>query len=464
MTDAQKGLYAALQGHAAGGRYPFHMPGHKGNKACLPDDLLPMDVTELPGLDILSRAQGPIAETQCRYAQIYGAAESFLLVNGATAGVAAALCAACREGETVVMARNSHRSAYGALVLSGARPIYVYPPVLPLGFAGAVTPLAVAAALERSQGAAAVFVTSPTYEGVVSDIAGIAVVCRKYGALLIVDESHGAHFPYHGAFPRGALFWGADLVVHSLHKTLPVLGQSALLHVKGPRADRERIALYLSILQTSSPSYMLMGVMDAFAASDQVGSFSAYVDRLRRVRERLGQCRRLRLWQPAPGEAFDFDIGKLILYTDIVDGKGLWDDFAGQGLDLEMHGQRHVLAMTSPADTPEGFDRLEVAAVAIDRRLITKDTNLPPPALFDAAEALMVCTPREAVHRPWERVPLMDAVNRVSAQFVTPYPPGIPLLVPGEAVTATAVEQMGRIQAAGGAILAGEDGWMSVLI
>ena len=257
-------MYRHLQEYLSKGVYPFHMPGHKRNPVFFPVELTGMDLTEIPGMDILRDATGIIRDLQCKIADFYGADESFILVNGSSAGIVAAICAACNEGDKLYAARNGHVSMFNGMALSGALPIYISPKVAETGtlgitgLAGGIDP----SQLDNMEEGAAVIVVSPTYEGFVSDIKAIAEKVHSCGGMLIVDEAHGAHFPFHSAFPDSALNMGADIVVQSFHKTLPVLGQLAVLHVKGQRVDTGRLKFYLQAMQTTSPSYMLMAQLD----------------------------------------------------------------------------------------------------------------------------------------------------------------------------------------------------------
>ena len=432
-----EGLYGFLQNYAAQGAYPFHMPGHKRNPAFLPPSLATMDVTEIPGTDNLHQPDGLILQLQERLACLFGAEQSFLMVNGSTGGNLAAITALCGEGAAVLMARNAHRSAFGALVLSGARPVYVMPSLTEHGFCGSVSPAGIEAQLRANPDVRAVFITSPTYEGAVSDVAAIAKIAHTHGVPLIVDEAHGAHMGFSDIFPRTALACGADVVIQSLHKTLPFLSQTSVLHIQGSLVDHARLKKMLAIVQTSSPSYILMAQADyalAMLEKDGAALFRAYADRLSACREALGGLRNIRLFTDET-----IDVSKLVfLLPDGLPGRvfeaKLREEFRVQ---LEMSGLSHGIALTSPADTDEGFERLLQGVKSMDAAWAADDargTKAAVPMLLPAMPDA-VLSPRAAANGETTLVPLTGAEGRIAADFLIPYPPGIPLAAPGERLT-----------------------------
>ena len=390
-----KSLYEELEQYNKQRPYPFHMPGHKGNPAFLPPiQLSHLDVTELENTDNLHNPTSCIKETERRISKLYGADASFLLVNGSTSGIVAAICAICNEGDLLAVDRNCHRSVHSGMILSGAKPVYFWP--------------------NRGEipKAKAVIVTSPTYEGFVLDIAAIAKEVHSWGGILIVDEAHGAHFPFHDIFPKGALLQGADVVVHSFHKTLPAFSQSAVLHVKG--LDIAPFRKQLSYIQTSSPSYLIMAATDYMLNTLQSSKhyFEGYVENLLDFRKAASDLL-------IPND----DIGKLILANPKI--------AKTPGLAFELTTPAYTLAMTSVADTKEGFDRLASAIKGF------KGTS--PFAGFGAeprgfALPEVVFSPKEASTKKTKKARLKDSIGEVSGSFVAPFPPGIPLLAPGERI------------------------------
>jgi len=431
-------MYEQLQKYLANDIYPFHMPGHKRNPQFIPPNLLNLDMTEIPGMDVLSSPTGIIHELQTEIAKFYGAEHSFLLVNGSSAGILAAVCATCTDGGTLAVPRNVHASVYNAMVMSGAMPVYIMPEITADGLAGGITP----SAFDSMPKGAAVLVVSPTYEGFVSDISAIASRVHSKGGVLIVDEAHGAHFPFSKEFPLSALSQGADIVIQSLHKTLPAPSQCAVLHVKGPRIDTNRIKFLINAVQTSSPSYILMSVCDYMLRLlwQQPKYFQDYICRLKKIRAYLPGEKNsapLRLsGRERVGEhaIYDIDPGKLLFtsHTDIS-AEAIAEIMAKEyKVQMEMAAGRHILAMTSVADTDEGFDRLKAAVDGLKSKLPTIDIDEPLPPSFFMLE--IVIPPRQAISLPSKEVPWEDAAGQVSAQLVAKYPPGIAILAPGERI------------------------------
>ena len=432
-----RSLYEQLAIYIRQGKYPFHMPGHKGNPEFLPPDsltkadfLLELDVTELEETDNLYSPTGCIAETQRRIAALYGADESFLLVNGSTAGIIAAIGAVCEDGDILAVARNCHRAVFSGMVWSGAHPLYFLPEQ------GRVAVETVIGILNRCPHAKAVVITSPTYEGVVSDIKAIADVVHSRDRILIVDEAHGAHFPFHEVFPRGALMQGADIVIHSFHKTLPAFSQSAAVHVKGKRVDTNRLKQCLACVQTSSPSYLIMATTDYMLNILQENPmyFERYTESLLALRKSLN-----RWLLEMPGEDIgkpDFsraDVSKLVL--TVSNGHKLGDEY---GLAFEIITRDYTLAMTSVADTSEGFDKLKNALgskIAKGADPVKVGSRILEQGIEEIAFPNVVISPREAMTKKTRTAKLSDSIGEISGSFLMPYPPGIPVLAPGELMT-----------------------------
>ncbi|MBQ8287760.1 MAG: aminotransferase class I/II-fold pyridoxal phosphate-dependent enzyme [Clostridia bacterium] len=450
-------LLTLLSQYSQGESYPMHMPGHKRNLDFLKlPDPVAIDITEIHGFDNLHAAEGVLKNAMDRAAALWGARKSHFLVNGSSSGILAALSATLPAGGTVAMDRASHKSAYHALELRDLTPRYLRRPIDPeTGVFGALSPAEVERVLTASPDVGAVLVTSPTYEGVVSDIRAIADVVHAHGALLIVDEAHGAHLGFTPFFPKSAVTEGADVVVQSLHKTLPALTQSAILHIGSERVSEEKIAKFLSYYQTSSPSYLLMAGMDACVSllrehGDEL--FAAYEARLRRFRQRTAELVHIRLLGGDSPAMWRFDPGKLYfsLRTTHLTGEAF-----GQMLREEFHIEPEMttadgcLCMTSIADPDEGFDRLADAVNAIDDRLAETLATPRPAVTFLPDLPEMVSTPAEAAECPTETVSLTDAAGRIAGESIWAYPPDIPLLVPGERIDAGMIEIFAALQKSG---------------
>jgi arginine/lysine/ornithine decarboxylase len=405
-----------------------------------------MDLTEISGLDNLHNPKGAIAKTQELLAKIYHADESFILVNGSSCGIIAAICAVCGENETIIMPRNSHISAFHGLVFSGAKPIYYYPKIKPEGYFCAVEPFAIEKMIRNNPSAKAVLAVSPTYEGFVSDIKKILEICCKYEKILIVDEAHGAHFPFYEGFPKSASHCGADIVINSLHKTLPTMTQSAVLHVNGKTMDRQRLKYFLGSVQTTSPSYIFMGVVDEALRRlyNNKSLFDNYLNLLRAARKNLTNNMNIRLINTD-------DPGKLLFaLPDKIQGGEVEEILMKEyKIALEMVRPHYVLALSSVADRAFGFARLTKGIGDLDTRInraVPMGNGIYTDA-YDFAKTEMVCTPREATFSfASETVRVSDSIGRVSAEFINEYPPGVPLLVPGERIHEAAALRMCRIK------------------
>ena len=282
-------LFDKLNTYKDSGVYPFHMPGHKMGRGIPLQDAFAMDITEIHGFDNLHQADGIIAEAQKMCAKTFGARESFFLVNGSSCGIIAAIMSTCSDQEPLIVARNSHKSVMDGFVMSGAQPNYVMPQAVE-GFDifGAVSADSIEKACSQHPNAKAVMIVSPTYEGIVSDVERIAAVVHEKNMILIVDAAHGSHMHFHSFFPKTAIECGADIVIESLHKTLPCPTQASVLHVSGQRVDTERLKKCLAMVQTSSPSYVLMASIDwcrAYLDSDGRADFEIYVRHIKEFRQ-----------------------------------------------------------------------------------------------------------------------------------------------------------------------------------
>ncbi len=444
-------LYDKLKSYSSSDYYGFHMPGHKrrgirkaGGGVSLPYDI---DITEIDGFDDLHHARGILKNAQERAARVFHADETHFLVNGSTVGILSAVCGITEKGDTILVARNCHKSVYHAINLNELNPVYLYPGFdSRVGLNTEIRPQDVIEALERYPKVRAVVIVSPTYDGVVSDVTAIAKAVHAKGLPLIVDEAHGAHFGFHNAFPENANRCGADIVIHSVHKTLPSLTQTALLHMNGDRIDRRRVKEYLDMLQTSSPSYVLMASIDLCIQELQSHAdemFERYVAELCKVREKLLGLKCLELVRTQC-----YDISKLIIYAGCSGdtGSALLNRLLSEyHLQMEMAAGNYVLAMTSVSDTKEGLERLTNALYRIDNKIdhnkkegiCLKMEEIPraEPVYNIARTAERVRTGKAGTRLVlWE-----SAIGYISVEYAYLYPPGSPLIVPGERITEEAV-------------------------
>lgn len=457
------GLYNKLKLYGESDAYPFHMPGHKRRMGAVPQ-VRNMDITEIDGFDNLHHPEGILKEAQERASQLYGAEETYYLINGSTAGILAAVFACTKQRGKILMARNCHKAAYHGAELRELETVYLYP-------GGDIRPEDVQAALEQDGNIEAVLITSPTYEGVVSNVKAISEIAHSFGKPLIVDEAHGAHFGFHPAFPENSVKLGADIVIHSLHKTMPSLTQTALLHRGGTITDGEKVRKYLGMFQTSSPSYVLMAGMDEcveLVLEKGTDLFDKFAARLKAFYDRAANLQRIRVYSEENKKAsgiFDRDNSKIILE---VEGKnGLWLGYklrTEYHLEPEMEAVRYVVMLTSIADEEQGFERLITALEEIDAGLAEADTDRKKITAqpdeketqcfagtdrIDAGRNKAEMTIAQAGQCSHEAVLLTDSVGCVSAEYVYLYPPGIPLIVPGEKISGKLVEELLRAREAG---------------
>ena len=454
-----KRLYKELEDYSHKDYYPFHMPGHKRNPFSV-DGKFPFerDITEIDGFDNLHHPEGILKRAQEGAARLYGSKECFFSVNGSTAAILSAISAAVSRGGQILMGRNCHKAVYHALYLMNLKPIYIYPQTEEyLGINGGISPSRVERELEENKEIQAIILTSPTYDGIVSDIKKIAEIAHRYQIPLIVDEAHGAHLRFSDYFPVSAVDLGADVVIQSLHKTLPSMTQTAVLHLLSDRVDREKIQRFMGIYQSSSPSYILMASIDACMEKmekDGEKMYREYIGMLKDVRRRLSACKHIRLvGEDLIGSrgVFDYDRSKLIFSAkkSSLTGKELYQILLERyHLQMEMESENYVLAITSVGDTEEGFLRLCEAIEEIDRKEAGSYQPEEEEEIFKDSlsniKMKQVMTITQAMEAPVKKYTLTESIGQISAEFVYLYPPGIPLLVPGELITGQFVRNVRR--------------------
>lgn len=442
-------LETQLHEYVDRGLYPLHMPGHKRQLAPAPDlaALTRWDMTEVDGVDDLHEAEGILADAMQRTAQLHGAARSWYLVNGSTCGLLAGIRALAKHGSRIIAARNCHKSVYHAVELGQLSVHWLTPPIDPIsGIYGSISPAQVAQALQTTPDAACVVLTSPTYEGVLSDIASIAQLCRQQGVPLLVDEAHGAHLGLFEGWPQSAVRLGADLVVQSAHKTLPSLTQTALLHLgSGSLADPEEVERQLGVFETSSPSYPLLASLDGCTGllrTNGQSLFQNWKAALDQFDCAIQPLQKLRVFCHGADEmqqhptVFDFDPGKLAVCCAGTSFTGA--ELARQlrcrfGFETEMTCGSILLAMTSPADDAAQLLRFAQALCILDREALPAPRPLPPVLPAPGKARLPI---GQAVLQKATDIPLSEAKGQVSGEYLWAYPPGVPLLAPGEEITA----------------------------
>lgn len=443
----------------------FRIPGHRLSKGISPrwtdkvgTDIFSYDVTETPLTDDLHCPQGAIQEAQELLSRLYGADRSFFLVNGSTCGNEAMILSAALEGEKIMVARNAHKSAMMGLVLSGASPVYVMPGLIPeWSIQGALTPGAVKDCFEKNPGCKALFIVSPSYYGICADLRAIADICHQHNALLLVDEAHGGHLYFHENLPTGALEAGADICVQSLHKVAGALTQSSVLHVKSHGIHDEaleRIAENLHLVQSTSPNYLLMASLDCAryelaihgtGMMQKALTLASYAGN--KIQDIPGfQCMNYTASPVTKTIQFpkNTDMTRLIISAKKLGLTGFDLDrllFEKYAVNMELSDPENVLAVVTYANEQEDMDRLIHACTDISKTYMQNHKNtlsesgsftdfplfpeLPPQAM----------TPRKAFFTPTKTVRWQDAAGKISGQMIAPYPPGIPVIYPGELIT-----------------------------
>ena len=411
-------LYDALRAYAGRDPARFHMPGHKGKSLPLAELkwLASIDVTELPGTGNLYEPGEPFDSAQALWAERFGFDQCQFLTGGSTQGIHTGLALCCRPGDRVLMDRGCHRSAFNALALLDLEPTWLERPWLQgENLTGPIPPGAVEQALEQHPDIKTVCITSPTYAGVLSNIGAISRIVHAHGARLFVDGAHGAHLPFLGLEP----FWGADEVVVSAHKTLPAMGQSALLFASGfePGRVRQMAAVY----GTSSPSYPMMASIDV--ARDWMEQWG--VHKYERTAVQVAELRR-KFPSLQPGRGLSLDPTRLTL--KVKDGPAFARAMEDRGIFVEMSDGGHVVLICTCHDDEVAFRWLERALEELRPRM-GDCPPLPAPPLPQA-----VMSPRQALFASRETVPLEQAAGRISACQIAPYPPGVPVVAPGEEI------------------------------
>jgi arginine decarboxylase len=475
LNQNQTPLLDALKANAARLHAPFYTPGHKqgeGISQPLADlfgkAVFRADLTELADLDNLFAPQGVIQQAQQLAAAAFGASQTWFLVNGSTCGIEAAILATCGMGDKIILPRNVHSSAIAGLILSGAIPIFLNPEYDPvLDIAHSITPNAVESALQQHPDAKAVLTVYPTYYGVCGDLRAIANITHQYNIPLLVDEAHGAHFAFHPKLPTPALAAGADLTVQSIHKVLGAMTQASMLHIQGNRIDGDRISKALQLLQSTSPSYLLLASLDA--ARQQMALhgkmlMSRTLQLANKARTKISQIPRLSVLQiPSPpsqgglGGSPGFVALDETRLTVTVSGLGLTGFEADEILDekfavtAEFASLQHLTFIISLGNTPGDIEQLVQSFTTLAKEY--RRTNLTFKSdLFTTQCHALHFSPREAFFAISEILPLIQTNQRICAEIVCPYPPGIPLLMPGEIITKPVLDYLQQIQAMGGFI------------
>ena len=421
----------------------FHTPGHAGSSLCntLPDALFRFDLSEVGDLDVLSEASGCIEAAQQRAAKIYNVRDSFFLINGASVGIIAAMLATLKPGDKVLLPRNTHRSVLSGLILTGAEPVWMLPDALPeWGIWGAVNTNSIDVILSEAknltQNIKALILTSPTYEGIGSDIEKISALCQQHGVLLIVDEAHGALWPFSNQLPTSAIDFDCDCVVQSLHKSGGSRTQSAVAHLPAhSRISRECYQQALNTLQSTSPSYLLLASLDAsiqyLASSEGQQRIETLLKNTQCLREKLDTLTQFKLFK----HASHFDPTKLYL-THPQQAGSTWGDRVeyDYGMPYESASPYGVLYLANIGLQVDDFEYFFNTLQTINIDSVQQPAESIP-AWHDVNQLpIMASTPRDAFFAEGETITRQNAVGRISKESIVHCPPGVPVLMPGEVI------------------------------
>lgn len=455
LSQTYAPLVNALRDCARRQHAAFYTPGHKGgqgisalHQTVFGRDIFRLDLPELPELDDLFAPESVILEAQQLAAEAFGAEQTWFLVNGSTCGIEAVLLAICSPGDKVIVPRNAHQSVVSGLILSGAMPVWVAPQYdLDWQLALGVTVDAIASTLVHHPDAKAVLVVSPTYEGVSSDIAALATVVHEYGIPLIVDAAHGPHFAFHPELPPSALSSGADVVIHSAHKVLAAFTQAALMHVQGDRCDRNCLNQALRITQSSSPSYLLLGSLDAMR-HQMVNQGQVLMERTLQL-AKSARCqlqeRQLPVLDMSDKEGFQQDLTRLTVDVSALQTTGFAADawLHARGITAELPTLYQLTFIISLGNSEQDIDQLIQGLGQLPATEPIAKSQL----YFEMPVVGM--SPREAFFTPVDCCSINDAIGRLSADTVCIYPPGIPNLMPGELITKDLLDTLKTAQRAG---------------
>lgn len=480
LDHSKAPLYEALCQYEESKRTSMHVPGHKDGRVFDEEGcghfskILKIDATESVGIDDLHHPTDFIADAQALAADAFGADHTFFLVGGSTIGNIGTALTLCGPKDQILVQRNMHKSVFHGLLLAGAQPIYIAPAIEPTTKAAMVSDIYyIEEALKNHPDVKAVWVTNPNYYGMSQNISELAETCHKAGVPLIVDEAHGAHFGQESAVPPSALSQGADLVVQSTHKMLTAMTMASMLHVKGNRVSRERLAQVLGMIQSTSPSYPLLASLDLarrYLVEKGRKQLNETVNRLEKRRIRLSaELQSLDIWEGSQEVQYRDPLKWIIsCKNETVTGYQLLDMFYEEGATAEISDPRNIVFLFSINEKEEDIDRVVHAIRSIDGKLKeTAGKKQEKKEIVMFAEEGSLYKPQvslhNAFHKQRHKVKLADAVGSLCGETVLPYPPGIPLLTPGEEITAGHVATIQQLHEMGAYFQSPSDNTMKTL-
>lgn len=459
MNQCQTPLFDALVDFHKKEKVSFHVPGHKNGQVLMErgrslyETLLSIDATELTGLDDLHAPDGPIMEAELLLADLYKVQRSYLLVNGSTSGNMAMVLATCRDGDTVLVQRNCHKSILNGLLLAHAKPIFLAPEFNhDWGVAGGVDVKLVSEALEQYPETKAIILTYPNYYGLTNPLESIIELAHQKEVPVLVDEAHGAHFTLGSPFPVSAVDIGADIVVHSAHKTLPAMTMGSYLHLNSSLLDEDRVSFFLQILQSSSPSYPIMGSLDlarAYLASFTENDLESLIKKISDFKNQLSSISEIKVLEPSTG--MEMDPLKVSIQSACgLSGFELQTLLEEKGIYSELADPRNVLFVLPLLKQGETYSFNIIVDKIRDAVKDKKGEETHFSSLYWEEHQRITSLPLaysklEKAKR--KKVLIRDAIGKISGEMVTPYPPGIPLIMFGELITEEHVATLERLLA-----------------
>lgn len=454
MKQIETPLFDALENFHKKNKVSYHVPGHKNGQVFLDKGkqlytpLLHIDATEISGLDDLHAPVGPIREAQWLLAELYGTNKSYFLVNGTTSGNLAMILSVCGEGNTVLVSRHSHKSILHGLMLANANPVFITPNFYEdWGVAGGNSTETISEALQHYPDTKAIILTYPNYYGITEDLTEIIALAHKKKIPVLVDEAHGAHFTLGSPFPKSSLEMGADLVVHSAHKTLPAMTMGSYLHVNGNLVDHEKIEFYLQMLQSSSPSYPIMGSLDlarAYLASFSKNDVQYLVNEINQFKDQLSSMSEIEVLIVPKGKICD-PLKVTIRSTNGFSGYELQEILEEQGIYTELADPNNVLFVLPLLKEGEDFSFEKIIEIIRDALRGKVGQQKSKSIFYDLDQEKMstLSMSYSSLKKvKTKQVPIDEAKGLISGEMVIPYPPGIPLMMVGGKITKEKIEAL----------------------
>jgi len=462
-------IYNAVKNYNKSKPVSFHIPGHKmgyGLPGRISKSLATLDITEIPGLDNLHYPQSIVKEAQILAEKAFEAEKTYFLVNGASSGIHAAIMTICNDGDKIIVARDCHRAVIGGLILAGAEPVYICPHIdKKFCISAGIEVEALERTLRENPDVKGVIITRPNYYGVCQDIYKIAEIVHSYGKILMVDEAHGAHLGFSKMLPERALRQGADISVQSAHKTLPVLTQGAYLHVISERLDIERLEFNLRLLQTTSPSYVIMSLLDAARdIMQQKGAvlLKKLIKEIKNFKGNIKLCNSMKILEEGDIENVRIDITRMVVDVSVTDLTGFETEkyLRGKyGIQVEMSDLYNIVCACSIGNRASDFRKLYKALSGMEKLQTkkredkdSKKDSLIKSCIGYTAVPEKAIVLKDALSLKWKYISLLEATGKICLDVVTPYPPGIPLIYPGEIISSDLIKYIYDIIEKGGTV------------